>query len=142
MAPLPVLLLLALSSFSTLSVAYTWNFDTPPQQCSNLTVSLAGSGGVAPYRILVLPFGPTPLTNSIEVRTILDVPFPDGQTSVSFQLKYPANSQLVAVVSINFSFTPAFSVLVSCYSRRSSGHRIRALWRLLLIHWGLLHLWS
>lgn len=99
---LPVLLTL-LSSLFTLSAAYTWNFASPPQQCSNLTVSLVGSG-VPPYRLLVLPSGATPLSSGIEVRTILDVPFPDGSTSVSFQLKYPANSQLVAVVSITLYF--------------------------------------
>ena len=97
-------ILLTLSSLSTLSAAYTWNFASPPQQCSNLTVSLVGSGGVPPYRLLVLPSGPTPLSSGIEVRRILDVPFPDGSTTVSFQLKYPANSQLVAVVSITLSF--------------------------------------
>ena len=101
---LPTLLLLTLSSLSTLSAAYTWNFATPPQQCSNLTVSLVGSGGVPPYRLLVLPSGPTPLSSGVEVRTILDVPFPDDSTTVSFQLKYPAFSQLVAVVSILLYF--------------------------------------
>lgn len=133
MAPLPVLLLLVLSSISTLSVAYTWNFVNPPQQCSNLTVSLAGSGGVAPYRILVLPFGPTPLTNSLEVRRILDVPFPDGETSVSFQLNYPANSQLVAVVRVNFLSLLFHCICISLFLFpvclcRTSGHRIRAVW--------------
>jgi hypothetical protein len=93
-------ILLTLSSLSTLSAAYTWKFDSPPQQCSNLTVSLEGSGGVPPYRLLVLPNGPTPLSSGLEVRRILDVPFPAGSTSVSFQLKYPSFSQLVAVVSI------------------------------------------
>ena len=109
-------ILLALSSLSTLSAAYTWNFNSPPQQCSNLTVSLVGSG-VPPYRILVLPSGPTPLSSGIEVRRILDVPFPDGSTTVSFQLKYPANSQLVAVVSIYLSifFHSLFS-FIFCYS--------------------------
>ena len=89
-------------SLSSLSAAYTWKFDAAPQQCSNLTVSVTGSGGKPPYRILVLPIGPTPLTNNLEVRKILDQPFPDDSTTVSFQLKYPANSQLVTVVSTNF----------------------------------------
>jgi hypothetical protein len=96
-------ILLALSSLSTLSAAYTWDFASPPQQCSNLTVSLVGSG-VPPYRLLVLPSGPSPFSNGVEVRKILDVPFPDDSTTVSFQLRYPANSQLVAVVSITLSF--------------------------------------
>lgn len=52
----------------------------------------------------MLPFGPTPLTNDVEVRRILDVPFPNDSATVSFQLKYPANSQLVAVVSDSTGF--------------------------------------
>ena len=116
-------ILLTLSSLSTLSAAYTWKFASPPQQCSNLTVSLSGSGGVPPYRLLVLPNGPTPLSSGVEVRKILDVPFPDGASSVSFKLKYPAFSQLVAVVSIFllllfFSFSFIFFIFRSsdsCY---------------------------
>ena len=97
-------ILLTLSSLSTLSAAYTWKFASPPQQCSNLTVSLWGSGGVPPFRLLVLPNGPTPLSSGVEVRKIVDVPFPDGARSVSFKLRYPAFSQLVAVVSISLCF--------------------------------------
>jgi len=63
-----------------------------------------GSGGVPPYRLLVLPSGPTPLSSGVEVRKILDVPFPDSSTTLSFQLNYPANSQFVAVVSDNTAF--------------------------------------
>jgi hypothetical protein len=108
-------ILITLSSLSTLSAAYTWKFASPPQQCSNLTVSLAGSGGVPPYRLLVLPNGPTPLSSGVEVRRILDVPFPDGSRSVSFQLKYPAFSQLVAVVSISLC-SYFFFVVFSSFS--------------------------
>lgn len=111
---LPVLFL-TLSSLSTLSAAYTWNFVSPPQQCSNLTVSLAGSGGIPPYRILVLPFGATTLSSGLEVRTILDVAFPADSTTVSFQLKYPANSQLVAVVSYSFLQFSFVSLHFSCF---------------------------
>ncbi|KAG6865630.1 hypothetical protein C0991_000799 [Blastosporella zonata] len=95
---------LALLALPSLAIAYTWKFDSPPQQCSNLTVSVSGSDGKPPYRILILPFGPSPLKDNIEARTIIDQPFPDGATSVSFQLKYPANSQFVAVVSDSTSF--------------------------------------
>jgi hypothetical protein len=118
----PLLALLLTFSLSTLSAAYSWNFATPPQQCSNLTVSLVGSGGVPPYRILVLPYGPTPLSSGVEVRTILDVAFPNGSTTVSFPLKYPANSQLVAVVSVYLFFSQLsffcflFLFLLSSYS--------------------------
>ncbi|KAG6830374.1 hypothetical protein H0H92_001011 [Tricholoma furcatifolium] len=87
-----------------LASAYTWSFDAPPQQCSNLTISVSGSDGKPPYRVLIVPFGPTPLQNNVEVRTIIDQPFPDGATSVSFPLNYPADSQFVAVVSDSTGF--------------------------------------
>jgi hypothetical protein len=110
-------LLFTLSSLSSLSAAYTWKFDAAPQQCSNLTVSVTGSGGKPPYRILVLPIGPTPLTNNLEVRRILDQQFPDDSTTVSFQLKYPANSQLVTVVSTTFYQISVSSLLLSLHCR-------------------------
>lgn len=80
------------------SAAYTWAFQSAPQQCSNLTIQISGSDGNPPYRALIIPFGPTPFANGTEVRKILDVPFNSNSNSVSFQLDYPANSQLVAVV--------------------------------------------
>ncbi|KAG6918356.1 hypothetical protein DXG01_015005 [Tephrocybe rancida] len=96
--------LLTLLAIPSLVTAYTWKFDSPPQQCSNLTVSVSGSDGKPPYRILLLPFGPSPLKNNIEARTIVDQPFPDGASTASFKLNYPANSQFVAVVSDASSF--------------------------------------
>ena len=82
--------------------AYTWTFTSTPKQCGNLTISVSGSDGRPPYRVLILPFGPTPLAGNIEARRIMDMPFPNGGGSVGFQLKYPANSQFVAVVSMSF----------------------------------------
>ncbi|KAF9467943.1 hypothetical protein BDZ94DRAFT_1210476 [Collybia nuda] len=87
----------------TLSAAYTWNFKSLPQQCSNLTISISGSGGKPPYRVLVVPFGPTPL-DKVEARRIIDQPFPDNSNTVSFKLSYPADSQFVAVVSDSSGF--------------------------------------
>ncbi|KAG5646378.1 hypothetical protein DXG03_003701 [Asterophora parasitica] len=95
---------LALLALPTLSAAYTWKFETTPQQCSNLTISISGSGGKPPYRVLILPFGPTPLAQNIEARKIIDQPFPGDSTSVSFKLNFPANSQFVAVVSDTTGF--------------------------------------
>lgn len=110
-SPLPVLLLTL--SLSSLSAAYSWNFATPPQQCSNVTISLVGSG-IPPYRVLLMPFGPSPLMNGVEVRTAFEMAFPDNSKTVSFTLKYPAHSQLVAVVSVTFSpFCFAFSVALT-----------------------------
>ncbi|TFK38182.1 hypothetical protein BDQ12DRAFT_124054 [Crucibulum laeve] len=82
-----------------LTSAYTWNFQEAAKQCSNLTIQISGSDGKPPYRVLILPIGPSPLPNNVEARKIVDMPFDSNATSVSFQLKYPANSQFVAVIS-------------------------------------------
>lgn len=92
--------LLTLIVLPILSVAFSWTFDTTPQQCSTLQVSISGSGGQPPYRILIAPYGPSPLKNQIEARAILDQPFAYGSDTVSFELNYPASSQFVAVVSV------------------------------------------
>ena len=116
---LPILTSLYLSSLLPSSRAYSWSFQSMPQQCSNLTVSVTGSDGKPPYRILILPFGPSPLANNIEARTILDIPFNGQESSVSFNLKYPENSQFVAVVCyfmfyVSCSF--CFFVLLGMFS--------------------------
>lgn len=80
--------------------AFSFNIDNTPQQCQNLSISITGSGGVPPYRALVLPFGFSPLPNAVEVRKILDQPFSGDATQVSFQLPYPALSQFVVVVRV------------------------------------------
>lgn len=107
-SPTPLAAVLSLLAFPALSAAYSWNFKANPQQCSNLTISISGSDGQPPYRVLIIPFGPTPLPNNVEARTILDVPFEGNSNTISFQLKYPANSQLVAVVSFLLISIPSF----------------------------------
>lgn len=89
-------------SFSPLVSSYTWSFTTTPQQCATLSLQISGSGS-PPYSVLVIPYGPTPLPNNTEVRTIVYQQFDGSSTSTSFQLKYPSTSQFVAVVSI-FTF--------------------------------------
>ncbi len=79
--------------------AYTWLFQDTPSQCGQLTVAVAGNDAAPPFRILIAPFGPSPLPNGVETRQILDIPFPGSQNEVQFQLTYPAGSQFVAVVS-------------------------------------------
>ena len=111
----PLLTSLYLSSLLPSSRAYSWSFQSMPQQCSNLTVSITGSDGKPPYRILILPFGPSPLANNTEARTILDVPFNGQESSVSFKLKYPENSQLVAVVCYFISCSFCFLLSFGCY---------------------------
>lgn len=96
--------------------AYVWSFQQPPQQCGNLSIAISGNDGQPPYRVLIIPFGPSPLANNIEARRIMDVPFPSGQSRVQFQLKYPANSQFVAVVSIVVDFSSSFVVLFFFFS--------------------------
>jgi len=99
-----ILLSSVLFSLPALSSAFTWSFNAPPQQCGNLSITISGSGQ-PPYRVLILPFGPSPLPNNTEVRKIIDQPFPSNTaTEVTWQLNYPANSQLVAVVSDQSGF--------------------------------------
>ncbi|RPD75490.1 hypothetical protein L226DRAFT_447792, partial [Lentinus tigrinus ALCF2SS1-7] len=83
--------------YLSLAAAYSFTFSSTPRQCQNLTIDITGEGK-APYTLLLVPFGPTPLPNEIEARHITNVPF-NTSTSVSFQLKFPENSQFVAVVS-------------------------------------------
>ncbi|KAL5522641.1 hypothetical protein ACEPAG_8659 [Sanghuangporus baumii] len=92
------------ATFLPIANAFSFNIDNLPQQCSNVSISITGSGGVPPYRVLIIPFGGTPLPNNIEARRILDQRFDGDSTTVSFQLKYPALSQFVAVVSDSQNF--------------------------------------
>ncbi|KAF5360418.1 hypothetical protein D9756_004972 [Leucocoprinus leucothites] len=78
--------------------AYTWNLRSDPRQCQNMTIDLSGTGGQPPFRILIVPFGATPLSNNIEARKIQETVFARGNDrSGSVMLNYPANSQFVAV---------------------------------------------
>ncbi|KAF4564642.1 hypothetical protein EYR40_010809 [Pleurotus pulmonarius] len=86
------------STFFSLVSGYSFTISTP-RQCQNLTVSITGEDGQPPYRLLLVPFGPSPLPDNVEVRQIEDIPFGDSAMSLSFQLKYPERSQFVAVVS-------------------------------------------
>ncbi|KAH0835947.1 hypothetical protein J3R83DRAFT_9872 [Lanmaoa asiatica] len=82
---------------------YSFTFTSQPQQCANLSLQISGSG-VPPYSVLIIPYGPTPLPNNVEVRTIIYQQFSGDASSLSFQLEYPGNSQFVAVVSDNSGF--------------------------------------
>ncbi|THH17568.1 hypothetical protein EW146_g3282 [Bondarzewia mesenterica] len=93
----PALFFASFSLFPTFSYAYTWNFDSAPRQCEDLSLSISGSGQ-PPYSLLIIPSGPSPLANNVEARTIQSIPF-NTSTSLSFKLAYPANSTFVAVVS-------------------------------------------
>ncbi|KAI0688406.1 hypothetical protein BC835DRAFT_1419154 [Cytidiella melzeri] len=112
---LPLLLL------PSLVAAYSFDLEDTPRQCGNLTVNIAGSGQ-PPYNLLVIPFGPTPLSTGKEVRKIIEQNF--TSSSVTFQLTYPTNSQFIVQVSDKSGFgsggaTAAVTVLdnsdASCF---------------------------
>jgi len=115
------LIFLQLVSSPALSNAYSWVFDKAPQQCSNVSISITGSG-VPPYRVLVIPFGPTPLPNNTEVRKIIDYPFDGNSRTAIFPINYPADSQFVAVVSDSSGFgTVGTSVAAQVTASGDSG---------------------
>ncbi|THH04650.1 hypothetical protein EW145_g5368 [Phellinidium pouzarii] len=128
--PLYMLLLTgAAAAWLPFADAFSFNIDTTPQQCGNLSISITGTGGTPPYRAMILPFGGSPLSNGVEPRKILDQPFAGDATSVSFQLSYPAFSQFVVVVSDSTNFgsggtSSAASVVnssdSSCFSTTTS----------------------
>ncbi|KAI0090344.1 hypothetical protein BDY19DRAFT_887690 [Irpex rosettiformis] len=105
----------------SLAAAYSFNIDNTPRQCQNLTISITGSGQ-PPYNLLVIPFGPTPLSTSKEVRRIIQRNFTEN--SVTFPLNYPVSSQFIVQLSDTSGFgsggaTAAVTVLnstdSSCY---------------------------
>lgn len=98
-----LLTLLTLALLPCLSAAYSFDFESTPVQCGNLSISITGSG-TPPYSVLVIPFGPSPLTNNTEVRKIAQHNFTGSSTSISFELSYPEDSQFVAVVSDSTGF--------------------------------------
>jgi hypothetical protein len=90
--------LLALTFCPSFSTAYSWHFNAPPTQCSNLSITVTGSDGVPPYRVLIIPFGPSPLSSNIDVRSTIDLSFDGDLTTVNFPVNYPAHSHFIAVV--------------------------------------------
>ncbi|KAF8519491.1 hypothetical protein BU17DRAFT_89882 [Hysterangium stoloniferum] len=74
------------------SNAFTFNFTSPPAQCTNTIAQW--SGGQAPFRLLLIPTGRL----NPEVRVIVDFAIANG-TSFTFPLTYPENSTFVAVMS-------------------------------------------
>ncbi|KAF8625269.1 hypothetical protein AX15_005473 [Amanita polypyramis BW_CC] len=94
-----LLLLYWLSIHPRLATAYSWQVNTPPKQCSNLSITIVGSDGLPPYTILILPHGPSPLQNNTEVRAVINRPLEGNTTTFSFPINYPAGSEFVAVVS-------------------------------------------
>lgn len=82
--------------------AYDWKFNNAPSQCGSLSVSVSGTDGQPPYSLLLIPYGATPLAGNIEVRAVETYQFNGTTENLEFQMRYPANSQYVAVVSPPF----------------------------------------
>ena len=110
-SPFPFEFVLSIVLSASLVSGYSFTFTSQPQQCTNLSLEISGSG-TPPYSVLIIPYGPTPLANSVEVRTIVYQQFPGDASSVSFQLKYPTNSQFVAVVSRRVFLSPGVHQLI------------------------------
>ena len=83
----------------SLTAAYTFEFTSVPTQCQNVSFAIDGQG-TPPYQILIIPVGPSTAPNNVEVRRVVDQTFPNNGTTVSFPLRFPANSQFVAVVRL------------------------------------------
>jgi len=124
-----LVLALSLALHLRTSSGFSFTINNTPQQCSDLNISVIGSGQ-PPYRAVIVPYGATPLPNDIEPREVLNIPFIGASTSTTFQLTYPENSQFVIVVSDNTGFgTGGASVAVqvqtgsndsSCYGDSNS----------------------
>ncbi|KAI6043961.1 hypothetical protein EDC04DRAFT_2890376 [Pisolithus marmoratus] len=107
-------------SLAAVVSGFSFTFTSQPQQCANLSISITGAG-TPPYSVLIIPYGPSPLPNNVEARTIVYEEFPGNTSSVSFQLKYPTTSQFVAVVSDSSGFgTGGTSVAATVMSNSDS----------------------
>ena len=93
----------------SLAAAYTFKFTSVPTQCQELSLAIEGQGS-PPYKVLIIPVGPSTAPNNVEVRTVIDQTFPNNGTTISFPLRFPTNSQFVAVVRsstlVSSSFRP------------------------------------
>lgn len=92
-------LLAAAVPYAALAAAYSFNIKNTPRQCEDLELDITGTGS-PPYSALIIPTGPTPLANLVEARKITNVAFNGTNTTATFQLKFPENSQFVVVVSL------------------------------------------
>ena len=80
------------------SSGFLFTIDNTPQQCTNLKISIIGSGQ-PPYSAVIVPYGSTPLPNQTNIWNVIIIPFINCSTSMSFQLTYPRNSQFVIMAS-------------------------------------------
>ena len=111
--------------FPALSAAYTFKFTSVPTQCQELSLAIEGQGS-PPYEVLIIPVGPSTAPNNVEVRTVVDKTFPNNRTTVSFPLRFPTNSQFVAVVRLLTLVSSPF-VLTQLPPHRSPTSQVLAL---------------
>ena len=95
--------------------AYYWRFTpTTPQQCATANVQVYNitPSDVLPTRLLLVPYGPLPLSDAS--KGLYEIPFdgPDPYTK-DFQVKYPAGTQFAYLVN-------AISLLLITPSRAPS----------------------
>ncbi|KEP54458.1 putative HlyIII domain protein [Rhizoctonia solani 123E] len=78
--------------------AFSFVFSSQPSQCQSLTIQW--TGGTGPYRLFLVPVGHvTP-----EIRSIVSMEIPAGQSSTNLTLRFPENSHFVAIMSDSTGF--------------------------------------
>jgi len=97
------LLIVATSGLFVLPAAqaYYWRFTpTTPQQCATANVQVYNltTYDVPPMRLLLVPYGPLPLSDTS--KGVYEIPF-DGSDPYTkdFQVKYPAGTQFAHLVN-------------------------------------------
>ncbi|KAH8823286.1 hypothetical protein DL96DRAFT_1469348 [Flagelloscypha sp. PMI_526] len=85
-----------------LAYPYTWKFENNPTQCQSLRVRIQGDWtSNPPYRLLLVPFGTWPAKYNGQQPAPQLFTFSAAENNswtLDFQLRYPVDSQLVAVV--------------------------------------------
>ena len=79
--------------------AFDYHFSpSTPQQCASANVIVTGNDTSLPLDLLLIPYGPLPLSDAS--KTIYEIPFngPDPYR-INFQVKYPTGTQFVALVN-------------------------------------------
>jgi len=80
--------------------AYNWYFTpTIPQQCATAGVRVYNltTNDVPPTRLLLVPYGPLPLSDAS--KGVYEIPFDGPDPQPTFQVKYPAGTQFAHLVN-------------------------------------------
>src|SRR6266545_2927077 len=93
--------------------AYFWQFSpASPQQCATASfVTYNHTEPILPLRLLVIPYGPLPLSDAS--KAIYEIPFngPDPY-SIDFQVKYPVGTQFIPLVNAILLYNPHITDLI------------------------------